>query len=141
MRTRAAQLSDADDARICAKGSSWPNTVYSNQRIQYPCRRVGERGSGEWERISWEEAIDEICSKLSGIIAEYGGAAVAVAYEGGNLAPSGQGAHARWVSLIGGSKIGCNDDQAFIQTMSLHTGGGPSPAPPVTSSCSAVPSP
>lgn len=127
VRATAARLSGsgADDARICAKGSSWPNVVYSEGRIKYPYRRVGERGSGQWEQITWDEAIAELTGKLSTIIDEYGGGSVAMCYEGGNLAPSGQAAHARWLSLVGGSKLGCNDDQAFIQTMAMTQGGKP----------------
>ena len=41
-------------------------------RINYPLKRVGERGSGKWEKISWDEALDEIAAKLSDLKDRYG---------------------------------------------------------------------
>lgn len=41
-------------------------------RVNYPLKRVGERGSGQWRRISWETALDEIASKLSKLAEQYG---------------------------------------------------------------------
>jgi len=48
---------------LCVKGYAYPRTVYSPDRIKYPMRQVG-RGSGNWERISWEEALDAISGKI-----------------------------------------------------------------------------
>ncbi|MCI9629139.1 MAG: molybdopterin-dependent oxidoreductase [Eggerthellaceae bacterium] len=72
--------------RICLRGLSHPYTVYGEQRIQYPMKRVGERGSGEWERISWDEAIKTITDEWKRIQAEYGEQAVAYTRGSGNLA-------------------------------------------------------
>ena len=41
-------------------------------RVNYPLRRVGERGSGEWERVSWDDALDDIAQRLSALADEYG---------------------------------------------------------------------
>src|SRR5699024_3262170 len=41
-----------------------------NARDMYPMRRTGERGSGEFERITWDEAIDEIAEKLNAVLAK-----------------------------------------------------------------------
>ena len=41
---------------LCSKGAASRQYVYNKDRILYPMKRVGERGSGEFERISWEEA-------------------------------------------------------------------------------------
>lgn len=56
---------------ICVKGNSYPRTVYSPDRIKYPMRQIG-RGSGNWERISWDEAYTEIANKILEIKKEYG---------------------------------------------------------------------
>jgi len=48
----------------CAKGLSCPRFVYAPDRIKYPMKRVGERGEGKWERISWDEALDTIADKI-----------------------------------------------------------------------------
>ena len=51
---------DAVRKRFCVKGFSQPQRVYDTDRLKYPMKRVGERGAGEWERISWDEAFDGI---------------------------------------------------------------------------------
>jgi anaerobic selenocysteine-containing dehydrogenase len=48
-------------------------------RIIYPMRRVGERGSGKWERITWEEALDEMTAKVLEIKEKYGPEAIITA--------------------------------------------------------------
>ena len=56
----------------CVKGRSQFQFVYHPDRIKYPMRRVGKRGSGKWERISWNTALDEIAEKLTEIREKYG---------------------------------------------------------------------
>ncbi|MCG2802438.1 MAG: molybdopterin-dependent oxidoreductase, partial [Cellulomonas sp.] len=46
--------------RACVRGRSIRQRVYSADRIKYPMKRVGKRGSGEFEQITWEEAYDTI---------------------------------------------------------------------------------
>ena len=48
----------------CARGVGQIEKVYHPDRVKYPMRRVGPRGSGEFERISWDEALDEIAAQL-----------------------------------------------------------------------------
>ncbi len=48
----------------CNKGAAWSQQSEAADRLRYPMRRLGERGSGEWERISWDEALDEIADAL-----------------------------------------------------------------------------
>ena len=59
---------DPDDpmskGAACAKGLSGIQALYNPNRIKYPMKRVGERGSNEWERLSWEDAINEIADTL-----------------------------------------------------------------------------
>ncbi len=50
--------------RNCAKGPATINQIYDTERVMFPLRRVGERGSGQWERISWEEALTEVGEKI-----------------------------------------------------------------------------
>ena len=49
---------------ICTKGLSNKEFLYREDRILYPMRRIGERGEGKFERITWEEAYNEIAEKL-----------------------------------------------------------------------------
>src|ERR1700710_45850 len=45
--------------RLCVKLNNFVDTVYSPGRVLYPMRRTGPKGSGEFERITWEAALDE----------------------------------------------------------------------------------
>jgi anaerobic selenocysteine-containing dehydrogenase len=56
--------------RNCAKGPATLNQVYDPDRILYPMRRKGARGSGEWERVSWDEALTDIGSRIGKAIRE-----------------------------------------------------------------------
>ena len=51
--------------RTCLKGQAGIQTAYDNMRIRTPLKRVGQRGSGKWVSISWEEAIEEIVNGSS----------------------------------------------------------------------------
>lgn len=51
--------------RLCAKGFSGVQALYNPNRMKYPMKRIGERGSNQWERISWKEAIDTIADALT----------------------------------------------------------------------------
>lgn len=67
-----------DYTGICLRGQSNLYRTYKDDRVMYPMRRVAgtERGSGQYERIGWDEAIAEISAKLNDIIAEYGPTAI-----------------------------------------------------------------
>ena len=57
---------DAPDygPRGCQKGLRHAKYMYGSQRVLYPMRRVGERGEGKWERVTWDEATREIAEKF-----------------------------------------------------------------------------
>ena len=50
--------------RNCAKGPATLNQVNDPERIRYPLRRKGARGGGEWERVTWDEALDDIAGRI-----------------------------------------------------------------------------
>jgi anaerobic selenocysteine-containing dehydrogenase len=54
--------------RLCAKGNAGIGHVYDPDRILYPLKRTGPRGSGKWKRISWDEGISEVASKIDEVI-------------------------------------------------------------------------
>ena len=60
------------------KGIVAPKGFANPNRILHPLKRVGERGSGEWEQVTWEDAFADIGSRLKAIIAEHGPEAWAV---------------------------------------------------------------
>lgn len=48
--------------KICAKGQAGVNQVYDPDRVLYPMKRAGKRGSGKWKKISWDEALDLVAN-------------------------------------------------------------------------------
>ena len=52
---------------ICALGLSGLQLLYGPTRIKTPLIRVGKRGAGQWEKISWEQAISVLAEKLDGL--------------------------------------------------------------------------
>ncbi len=50
--------------RNCAKGPATINQITDPERILYPLKRVGKRGEGNWERITWDEALDTIAARI-----------------------------------------------------------------------------
>ena len=63
---------------ICRRGEHAPEIVYSEHRLEHPLKRVGPKGTHEFERISWDEAYDAIVENLSRIKSESGPEAVAI---------------------------------------------------------------
>ncbi|MDB4433430.1 molybdopterin-dependent oxidoreductase, partial [bacterium] len=48
----------------CQKGACYTHLMYETSRVTHPLRRAGERGSGKWKRISWDEALEEIAAAI-----------------------------------------------------------------------------
>ena len=65
-----------NQGRICARCLAMTQYVYHPDRIKRPLKRVGERGEGKWQEISWEEAFDYIEEKMTKIRDEYGAESV-----------------------------------------------------------------
>ena len=68
---------------VCAKGYAQLQQAYNPARPKYPIKRIGKRGEGKWQRISWDEALGTIASKFSEAIKEYGPHSIAL-HSGGN---------------------------------------------------------
>ncbi len=91
--------------RACLRGRSMRQRLYSSDRLKYPLKRVGERGDGKFERISWDQALDEIAEKLKATIARYGNEAVFINHGSGNngVAVNSRRCTQRFFNLIGGN--------------------------------------
>jgi len=61
---------------LCTKVSRYVERTYHPDRLLYPMRRVGKKGEGKFERITWDEALSEIATRWKAIIAEYGPQAI-----------------------------------------------------------------
>lgn len=71
--------------RACLRGRSMRRRVYNPDRLKYPMKRVGARGEGKFERISWEEAYDIIATNMQRLIKEYGNESIYLNYGTGTL--------------------------------------------------------
>jgi len=56
--------------RNCAKGPATLNQITDPDRILYPLKRTGKRGEGQWERITWDEVLDDIAGRIRKAIME-----------------------------------------------------------------------
>lgn len=61
---------------LCVKVNRYLEQLRAPDRITYPMRRAGAKGEGRFERITWDEALDEIATRLGRIVDEYGGEAI-----------------------------------------------------------------
>lgn len=116
VRTSMRELDDPTYNRICQKGYTHPYRVYNPNRITAPLRRVGEKGSGEWEQITWDEAIAEIAEKWNAIVEESGHGAMAALSLTGNFGSinggAGGSAWQRFKKLTGMSSLSNDVDAA-----------------------------
>ncbi|HEY3365889.1 MAG TPA: molybdopterin-dependent oxidoreductase [Symbiobacteriaceae bacterium] len=62
--------------RMCLRGWSYRKRVYAPDRLKYPMKRVGKRGEGKFERISWDEAFDLYAQWLKEVKAQFGPGAI-----------------------------------------------------------------
>lgn len=88
----------------CLRGRSQIHRVYSSDRLKYPMKRVGARGEGKFERISWEEALDTIASEMKRIKEAYGNESFYFHYASGTQwsGPNGRNPVQRLMRLFGG---------------------------------------
>ena len=109
-KVRPADFPDPADKGACEKGLAAPEWVYHPDRLRYPLKRVGERGKGEWQRVSWDEALDSIVAELKRISTKYG--STSVAWTAPILSNLTGGGYSRLISLTKGTWVdwwGCGD--------------------------------
>ena len=84
-RVRGNKRQSYTDGVICAKVARYAERIHHPDRLLHPLRRSGPKGSGAFERISWEEALDEIARRFLAIEAENGPEAVWPYYYAGTM--------------------------------------------------------
>jgi anaerobic dimethyl sulfoxide reductase subunit A len=89
--------------RACVRGRATLRRQYHPDRLQYPMKRVGERGEGRFERITWDEALDTVAGELQRVRETYGNSALFVPYGTGSYTQlNGSQTARRLMNLIGG---------------------------------------
>ena len=114
VRCEAAQYTGAEENEgyICQKGIMAARQPYDPKRLTHPLKRVGERGEGKFEKISWDQAMDEIAAKLLEIRDKYGPESLAMWDVVASVPPS-QGLHALMSSRFMGLWGATDPNQAY----------------------------
>ncbi|MFC1823662.1 molybdopterin-dependent oxidoreductase [Thermodesulfobacteriota bacterium] len=79
-----------NEGAMCVRGLSFTQLLYHPDRITHPMKRIGEKGEGKWQRISWDEALDTITSKITQAREEQGPESIAFSFcdgDRGNRVP------------------------------------------------------
>jgi anaerobic selenocysteine-containing dehydrogenase len=91
---------------LCAKVDHFVERAYSDARVLYPLRRSGPKGSGAFERVTWDVALDDIAARLRTIIAESGPTAILpYSFAGTQGALQCNGMARRFFSRLGASRL------------------------------------
>jgi anaerobic selenocysteine-containing dehydrogenase len=90
---------------LCPKVNRFIDRVYSPERITTPLRRVGAKGEGRFEPISWDEALGEIATRLHGVINEFGPEAVMPYSSAGNQSLLALGFPNRFWNKMGATRL------------------------------------
>ncbi len=91
---------------LCPKVNRFLDRVYSPDRILHPLRRVGRKGAGEFERISWDDALAEVAARLHAVIDAHGPEAILPFSDAGNQSLlSVMGLDGRFFHALGASRV------------------------------------
>ncbi len=122
----------------CLRGRSQTHRVYAAERLKYPLKRTGKRGDGQFERISWDEALNTIADQMKRIKDKYGSDAFWYHYASGVnwTGPNGRGPIQRVMNLFGGytSYYGSYSTACYSAVMPYITGGSGNTADDVLNS-------
>jgi anaerobic selenocysteine-containing dehydrogenase len=90
---------------LCTKVARYAERTYHPDRILYPQRRIGKKGEGKFERISWDEALNEIATRLSDIAARAPEAILPYSYCGTMGMVQGESMSSRFFNQLGASHL------------------------------------
>src|SRR5258706_1364407 len=91
---------------LCGKVARYLDRQYSPDRLLYPLKRIGAKGEGRFERISWDEALDTIAAKLGQVAREFGSEAILpYSYAGTMGLLNGSGMDRRFFHRLGASRL------------------------------------
>src|SRR4030067_811156 len=85
MSVEGMKESPVNKGKLCPRAFASTQWLYSPQRLKYPLKRVGERGEGKFERITWDEALDTTAKELVRVRETYGPASIVYAAGGGDI--------------------------------------------------------
>jgi len=90
--------------RACIRGRSYRHRQYHADRLKYPLKRIGARGAGKWQRISWDEATGLVAGNIQRVREAYGNTSLFVPYgTGGYNQMGGKWPADRLMNMLGGA--------------------------------------
>ncbi len=112
---------------LCTKVSRYPERTYHPERLLQPLRRNGPKGSGHFEPVSWDEALDDIARRLQTIAARNSQAILPYSYAGTMGLVQGEGMAARFFHRLGASLLdrticASAGGEALVQTLGHKVG-------------------
>ena len=90
---------------LCTKVSRYPERTYHAERVLYPMKRVGPKGSGQFARVSWDEALGDIAARLKAIAARNPEAVLPYSYAGTMGLVQGESMDRRFFHKLGASLL------------------------------------
>lgn len=84
-RVRGAKDDPYTAGVICEKVARYAERIHNPNRVLYPLKRKGKKGAGEWQRITWEHALDEVAQRFTQIETEHGPEAIWPYYYAGTM--------------------------------------------------------
>ncbi|PIY30184.1 MAG: molybdopterin oxidoreductase [Comamonadaceae bacterium CG_4_10_14_3_um_filter_60_42] len=109
---------------LCTKVSRYPERTYHPERLLYPLKRVGAKGSGQFERVSWDAALSDIAMRLRAIAARDPQAILPYSYAGTMGLVQGESMAARFFNKLGASQLERTICAAAGGEGLVHTLGG-----------------
>jgi len=112
------------DGVLCAKVSKYTERSYHPERVLYPMKRVGPKGSGRFERVGWDEALNAIATRLQIIASKNPEAILPYSYAGTMGLVQGDGMAARFFHRLGASLLDRTICASAGAEALTHTYGG-----------------
>ena len=112
---------------ICRKARCFPEHVHSPKRITTPLRRIGPKGAGRFEPIDWDEALDEVASRMKSVCSQFGSQAILPYSYAGHMGLVHRNAGHAFFNRLGASRLNYTICGPAAQAgFKASLGGGPS---------------
>jgi anaerobic selenocysteine-containing dehydrogenase len=109
---------------LCAKVNKYTERTYHSERLLYPMKRVGAKGAGQFERVSWDEALEDIATRLKAIAARDPQAILPYSYAGTMGLVQSESIAARFFNKLGASFLDRTICSSAGTEALVHTLGG-----------------
>lgn len=130
---RGSRVNPITHGAICAKvAKQYPEFVHGPNRVRYPMRRIGAKGEGRFERISWDQALDIVHERVSAVIDRFGAQAVLpLNYAGPHGMLAGDSMSLRFFHRLGASLLNRSPLCGGIRSAAYAGTLGTTPGTPV----------